>query len=162
MGGGMKLKSALRWTAIYRAVTVGSGVVMVALVGASLYLGLDNTVRTLVWGNPWSLQGRALRVVAQVLLVLVGVAQWQLLSTVAYFKTLTEATEEQMAERFDSEKVKSEVLSVLDDRLAEMQTELERTRKEVQEIDGGGGPTTQTPTAGNTGDASAGGFDFEN
>jgi hypothetical protein len=158
----MKLKSALRWTAIYRAVTLTSGVVMLAMVGASLYLGLDDTVRTLVYGNPWSLRGQIGRVAAQVLLVVVGFVQWQLLTTVAYFKTLTEATEEQMAERFDSEKVKSEVLSVLDDRLAEMQTELERTRKQVEDLDSGGGPTTQTPPTGNAGDASAGGFDFEN
>jgi hypothetical protein len=40
-----------------------------------------------------------------------------------------------------------------------MQTELERTRKQVDDLDSGGGPTTQTPAAGNSGNT--GSFDFE-
>ena len=156
----MDIKSALRWSAMYRAVTWASGLVFVLFLGGAVYLGLVDVLKTAVYGNPWKLTNVAYSA-PPLLLTLVGFLVWQFIESVAFYKTVTEATDEQMAERFDSEKVKSEVLSVLDDRLAEMQTELERTRKQVEELDGGSGPTTQPPT-GNAGNAgNTGSFDFE-
>jgi hypothetical protein len=153
----MKLTSALRWAAFYRGIVWVAGLLPVGVIGVGMYfLGTNRIPR----GTGEALSNAKSPYFLAALLV--SLVIWQFVKTAAFYKTVTEATEMQMAERFDSEKVKSEVLSVLDDRLAEMQTELERTRKEVQEIDSGSGPTTQTPPTGNTGDASAGGFDFEN
>lgn len=145
----MRLTSALRWAAIYRSLAWGAGLLPVGVAVAALYFvgpsriprGTGEAMGILT--NPYFL--------VPVFLALVA---WQFLKTAAFYKTVTEATDEQMAERFDSEKVKSEVLEVLDDRLAEMQSEVERTRTEVQQLDSSG-PTTQA-TTGNTGS-----FDFE-
>lgn len=155
----MNLKSALRWTAMYRAATWAAGFVFLAFLGAAVYLGLGDVVRTAVYGNPARLANPAFSG-PPILLALMGFAVWQVTKTVAFYKTVTEATEEQMASRFDSERVKSEVLEVLDDRLSEMQSEVQRTRREVQDMDSGGGATTGAAAgAGNAG--SSGSFDFE-
>jgi len=152
----MNLRSALRWTAMYRAVTWASGVVFLLFLGAAFVLGLDDVITTAVFGNPYRLADVGFSG-PPLVLALVGFLVWQFTTTVAFYKTLTEATDEQMVQRFDSEKVKSEILEVLDDRLAEMQTELERTRKQAG---GGSGPTAGATTG--PGDAeSSGSFDFE-
>lgn len=150
----MNLKSTLRWALLYRGAVWAAALVPIGVAVGSLYFaGPDQLpggvggVRSLAT-NPY-----VYGPVAASLLV------FQFLKTAVFYKTITEATDEQMAERFDSEKVKSEVLSVLDDRLAEMQTELERTRKEVEEIDGESGPTTQAPASGTA--SETGSFDFE-
>lgn len=108
-------------------------------------------------------RGQAMNVATEpafIVPVVLALLVWQFVKTVAFYKTVTEATEEQMAERFDAERVKSEVLEVLDDRLAEMHSELQRARKEVKEMDGGG--ATTGATAGGAGTAGeTGSFDFE-
>jgi uncharacterized membrane protein YjgN (DUF898 family) len=154
----MRVTSALRWAAYYRGIVWAAGLVPLgtALV-AMFFIGTNRIPRG---------AGEAIGVATTpqfAVAMLASLVVWQFVKTAAFYKTVAEATEYQMAERFDSEKVKSEVLSVLDERLSEMQSELERTRKEVSDIDRGSGPTTQPPTAGGAGDASsAGGFDFEN
>jgi hypothetical protein len=150
----MNVKSALRWAAIYRAIVWGTGLLPLGVAAGAMYVVQRNRIPR---GS-----GEAIGIATTpyfIVPVLLALVVWQFVETVAFYKTVTEATDEQMAERFDSEKVKSEILSVLDDRLAEMQTELERTRKQVDDLDSGGGPTTQTPTAGNT--SNTGSFDFE-
>jgi len=171
----MKLKSALRWAVVYRAVAWGvGGLLALPLLAAGVYLGASR-------GIPVT-QGQLLTKVDTATFVafaFVALLVQQFVSSVAFYKTVSEATDEQLAARLDTEKVKSEVLSVLDDRLAEMQTELERTRKQVDDL--GGGPTTGAATAGrtgttgatgspgdagtgggsDTGDSDGGGFDFE-
>lgn len=145
----MNLKSALRWAVIYRAVAWGvGGLLALPLLAAGVYFGArtgfpvtPGQVRTMVTTGTFA--GFAIAA----LLV------QQFVSSVAFYKTVSEATDEQLAARLDTEKVKSEVLSVLDDRLAEMQTELERTRKQVDDL--GGGPTTGTATAGTRGTTGA-------
>jgi len=71
------------------------------------------------------------------LLAILGVLVWRFGVAWAYYKTMTGAVEEQIADRFDSEKVKSEILAVIDDRLSEMQYEVSRTRKAVDDLDSG-------------------------
>jgi hypothetical protein len=150
----MNFKSTLRWALLYRgAVWVAALVPVGVALGALYFVGPPRLPRNVGAVRSAATTVYFLAPVAVSLLV------FQFVKTAVFYKTVTEATDEQMAERFDSEKVKSEVLEVLDDRLAEMQTELERTRKEVEEIDGGGGPTTQAPASGTASDS--GSFDFE-
>lgn len=152
----MNLTAALRWAAIYRGIAWAAGLLPLGVAGAALYVvgpnrlprGTGEVLAALT--NPYV-----------VLPVLGALVVWQFVKTAAFYKTVTEATDEQMAERFDSERVKSEILEVLDDRLAEMQHEVERTRTEVQQLDTGGGPATQSPTSGAGNAGSTGSFDFE-
>lgn len=150
----MNVKSALRWAVIYRAIVWGTGLLPVGVAAGAMYVVGRNRI-------PQG-RGEAISIATDpkfIVPVLLALVLWQFVKTVAFYKTVAEATDEQMAERFDSEKVKSEILAVLDDRLSEMQTELERTRKQVDQIDSGGGPTTGAPSAG-TADSSDS-FDFE-
>lgn len=152
----MKLTSALRWAAIYRGISWLAGLIPLGVAaGAMYFVGTERIPRG---------TGEALGIVTTPYFlgpVLVAVVLWQFVTTVAFYKTVTEATDEQMAERFDTERLKSEVLEVLDERLAEMQSEVERTRTEVQQMDGGGGPTTQSPSGGAGNAGNTGSFDFE-
>lgn len=139
----MDAKSALRWAVLYRGVTWLFGLVGLAFVylGFRLSVGGLPLSRSMFFGalaNP--------RFLAPALL---GFVLWQFGKTVVFYKTVTEAVEEQMTERFDAQMVKSEILEVLDERLAEMETEIRQTRSEVRETSGGGA------TAGNS-------FEFEN
>lgn len=131
----MNAKAALRWAAIYRGVAWVFGLVGLALVAAGLYASLGWFPLT---------RGAVIRAATSPVFVpfaLVGFVVWQFGKTVVFYKTLTEAVDEQMAERFDARMVKSEILEVLDDRLAEMDTQLRQTRKQVEEIDAGGATT---------------------
>lgn len=128
----MNVTAVLRWTLYYRAFGWLCGLIGLGLVYLGYYLSLG--------GAPLSL-GKAIEGAkhpAFVALALLGFAIWQVGKTAAYYKTLTAATDEQLAERFDPELIKSDILSVLDERLSEMHTDLEATRREVQEIDTGG------------------------
>lgn len=138
----MDSRTALRWTAIYRGTAWLAGLLGLALAVLPLYVYGENGVGVDLFIE---------KVAAQPLLlapVVLGFLVWQLGKTMAYYRTVTGAVDQQLGERFDPEMIKSDILSVLDDRLAEMQTEVEGTRRAVEEMDGGG----------TTGDA---GFDFE-
>lgn len=64
----------------------------------------------------------------------VGVVVWQLLGAVAFYKSLVEAVDAALADRFDPEVVKSDILSVLDERLADMKQDTQRTRRLVERL----------------------------
>ncbi|MFB6134597.1 MAG: hypothetical protein ABEJ55_06380 [Halanaeroarchaeum sp.] len=50
----------------------------------------------------------------------------------ALYMTLTGAIEEQLASTFDTEHVKSDIVSILDDRLADMQHDLQSVNRELR------------------------------
>lgn len=152
----MNLTSALRWAAIYRGISWVAGILPLGVAVAAMYFIGSNSIP--------SGRGEAIGIATTpyfVVPVLVAIVVWQFVKTAAFYKTVTEATDEQMSERFDSERVKSEVLEVLDDRLAEMHNEVQRTRQEVQEMDSGGGAPTSAPASGGGNAGNTGSFDFE-
>ena len=67
-----------------------------------------------------------------VVLVLVGLFLWKLGSTVARFRTLGPTVAADTAERLDTEAMKSDILSVIDERLADMKQDTQRTRRVVE------------------------------
>jgi uncharacterized membrane protein len=67
-------------------------------------------------------------------LALLGVVVWLVGTVAAFVRVFTAAVEEQMRERFDSEKVKSEILSVLDDRLSDVEHDVTEMRRTVSEL----------------------------
>lgn len=138
----MDAKSALRWAVLYRGATWLFGLVGLTFV----YLGFWLSVGGLPLSR--SMLFAALADPRFLAPALVGFVLWQFGKTVVFYKTMTEAVEEQMTERFDAQMVKSEILEVLDERLAEMETQIRQTRSEVQET------TASGATAGNS-------FEFE-
>ena len=163
----MHLTTALRWAAIYRAVSWAFGLVFFGFV----YLGF----RLSLGGLPLSL-GAAIEAAASPLFiapVLVGFLLWQTVTTVAYYATVSGAVEETMADQFDAQMVKSEILEVLDDRLAEMESQMRRSGGTSRATGGGsvgGGPTGGgSVSGGTTGGGTTGGgatddtgdFDFD-
>ena len=65
-------------------------------------------------------------------LVLVGLLVWKLGSTLARFRTLGPTVAADTAERLNTEAMKSDILSVLDERLADMKQDTQRTRRVVE------------------------------
>ncbi|MFC3478439.1 hypothetical protein [Halobacterium litoreum] len=64
----------------------------------------------------------------------VGIAVYRFGKAWALYKTLTAAHEEALAETFDTQRVKSDIVSVLDDRLSDMQTDLQSVNRELRKL----------------------------
>jgi hypothetical protein len=127
----MNARTALRWTALYKAVAWLSGLVGLALVVLPLYFYGTNDI-----GFGLAVE----KVSAQPLLaipVVLGFVVWQVGKTVAYYRTVTGAVRGELADQFDPELIKSDILSVLDERLADMQSQVEGTRRAVEDMNGG-------------------------
>ncbi|MEF8774326.1 MAG: hypothetical protein V5A23_09180 [Halobacteriales archaeon] len=140
----MDVRQALKWTAIYRGTAWLLGLVALGSVYLGYYLSLGGAPLTL----DAAIEGAgSVRFAVPALL---GVLVWQAGKTVAYYKTVSQAIEREIAKEFDAEMIKSDILSVLDERLADMQTQIEGTRRAVEDT-GSGARSAQT-----------GGFDFEN
>ena len=128
----MDASRSLRW-AVYYVVLAGiATVVGGALVGGGVVLGIADGYGQLADGAALT---TALATAAPGLaLVLLGVVVWAVGSVTAFVRVFTAAVEEQMRERFDGERVKSEILSVLDERLSEVEHDVSETRRQVSEL----------------------------
>ncbi|WP_336034730.1 hypothetical protein [Halobacterium yunchengense] len=69
-----------------------------------------------------------------VALAVVGVAVYRFGQSWALYKTLTAAHEEALADTFDTQRVKSDIVSLVDDRLSDMQTELQSANRELRKL----------------------------
>jgi hypothetical protein len=61
-------------------------------------------------------------------IIVLGIVVLQLGTALALFFTLPNAISEELKETYDNERVKSEILTVLDDRLSTMERELQQAR----------------------------------
>lgn len=125
----MNVTAALRWTLYYRLIAWVSALVGLGFVYLGYFLSIG--------GAPLDL-GMAIQGAKSPMFLgpaLLGFLVWQVGKTAAYYKTLTEATDQQLSERFDPELIKSDILSVLDERLSEMHSDLEATRRGVEDLE---------------------------
>lgn len=113
---------ALAWLL---STVVGLGIVAVGAVGWAL-----PAYGTFTTGGTTAAVLRA--AAPGIVLILLGLLVWQVGTTAALYRTLTATVSDETAERFDSESIKSDILSVLDERLAEMHEDVERTRRLVE------------------------------
>jgi uncharacterized membrane protein len=128
----MDARRSLRWAVYYVVLAGVATLVGGGLVGAGFVLGLGTAVEQVSDGAALSsVVGTAAPGLA---LALLGVVIWAVGSVAAFVRVFTAAVEEQMRGRFDSEKVKSEILSVLDDRLVEMEQDMSETRRKISEL----------------------------
>jgi hypothetical protein len=67
-------------------------------------------------------------------LAVVGIVIYRFGKAWALYKTLTAANEEALADTFDTQHVKSDIVSVLDERLSDMQNDLQSVNREVRKL----------------------------
>jgi hypothetical protein len=67
-------------------------------------------------------------------LAVAGILVYRFGKAWALYKTLTAAHEEALADTFDTQRVKSDIVSVVDDRLSDMQTELQSANRELRKL----------------------------
>lgn len=128
----MDSKRALRWSGYYFLLTTAAAVVGLAIVGAGVALGVAEGYEAYQAGQTTT---SALATAAPGLVVaLVGIAVWRFGKAWAFYKTLTGATEEQLADTYDTEHVKADILSVLDDRLADMQQDVQSMNRSIRDL----------------------------
>ncbi len=134
----MRLTTSLRWALYYRGLALLSFLVGAAVAAAGVWIGLYDVLVALLdlasGGGNISDALASSRPILGGALVVLGFAVWQLGKTAAFYKTLTQATESEMADRFDTQTVKSEILSVLDEQLSELHADVETTRRQVSRL----------------------------
>jgi hypothetical protein len=67
-------------------------------------------------------------------LAAVGLFLWQFLSAWALYTTLTDAITEDVSDTYDTTKVKSDILSVVDDRITDVQNDINQVNRSIQDI----------------------------
>ncbi|WP_158057850.1 hypothetical protein [Halorussus halophilus] len=129
----MDASSSLRWAVYYVALAGVATIVGGGFVVVGMMLGLGAAVNQLLYEGAGF--GTVLGTAAPGLVVaLLGVFVWAVGSAAAFFTVVAEAVDEQMQERFNGEKVKSDILSVLDDRLSDVEHDIEEMRRKVSEM----------------------------
>jgi hypothetical protein len=84
--------------------------------------------------TPLALQGGLDAPRVGLALIVVGAVGWQFGTAVAGFRTTVSAVEAETAQHFDAESMKSDILAVLDDRLADMHQDISQTRRLVNRM----------------------------
>jgi len=129
----METRDAVKWAGVYLGLWVLSVAVSAGFVVAGIALG---GLRVLGAGSatPVSLQIGAPSPIGGVVLMGVGVLLFQFGTALAGFKAGVTAVEEETAKHFDPEAMKSDILAVLDDRLADIHQEVSQTRRMVNRM----------------------------
>ncbi|QDX39740.1 hypothetical protein [Salarchaeum sp. JOR-1] len=128
----MDAKRAFAWAGTYVALTSLFAVVAFALVAAGGYYGFQEGAA--VYESTESYSSALVAGAPGLAVALVGLVVYRLGTAWALFKTLTAATEEEVAETFDTEHVKSDIVAVLDDRLSDMQHDLQSVNRELRDL----------------------------
>lgn len=129
----MDAKRTLRWAGYYFALSALSAVVGLAIIAAGATLGLTEAYG--MYYDNASYSAIAATAAPGAIVALLGFVVWRVGAAAAFVKTLTGAVNDEMGERFDSERVKSEILSVIDERLSDMQFEIQQTRNTIKKRD---------------------------
>ncbi|WP_435098068.1 hypothetical protein [Halarchaeum sp. P4] len=128
----MNWKRALRWAGAYFGWTVLFALLGVALVAGGGYLLLASATMTPV--GPTSVPVPTTAGAPGLALVVAGVLVYRFGKAWALYRTLTGAVTDDVSETYDTERVKSDIVSVLDDRLSDMQQDLQSVNREVREL----------------------------
>lgn len=124
----MNAKRALQWSGYYVLLSGVFTVVGLAMAGVGGYLTYESYQVT---GAVTAALGDS---IGAVVLAVVGVLVWRFGHAWAFYKTLTGAVEEELSTTYDTEHVKSDILSVLDDRLADMQLEMQTMKGTIKDL----------------------------
>ncbi|MFP4531007.1 MAG: hypothetical protein ACLFNC_06930 [Halodesulfurarchaeum sp.] len=130
----MDKKRSLRWAGRYFLFTTAFSLLGLAIAGLGGYLVYSG----LVLGPETIFGFRYPHFTTQSYLglvpVVLGLAVWRLGKSWAFYHTMTGAMEAELGDTFDTEHVKSDIVAVLDDRLADMQQDLQSVNRELREV----------------------------
>lgn len=127
----MDRRRSLSWAGKYFLITSGLALVGVALVALGIYVAYSQGAGNLYGLGIPAPTGRSYLGLIPVVL---GIAIWRGGKAWALYMTLTAAMEEELADTFDTEHVKSDIVAVLDDRLADMQQDLQSVNRELRNL----------------------------
>ncbi|MDR5656803.1 hypothetical protein RH831_06370 [Halodesulfurarchaeum sp. HSR-GB] len=130
----MERTRSLRWAGRYFLYTTGLGLLGLLLVGLGGYLAYSGLMLgpETIYGVPYphvtstSFFG--------IVPVVLGVVVWRAGKAWALYHTLSGAVSEELGDTYDTEHVKSDIVAVLDDRLADMQQDLQSVNREVRDL----------------------------
>lgn len=134
----MDWKRALRWSGEYFLLASLSTVLGLGLVVAGVLVG--GAEAYVAVRGPGRLGDALDAGLAWLALTLAGVLVWRFGAAVALHRTLTGAVEGQLAATYSTERVKSEVLEVLDERLVEMQGDIQSLEFALERAERSGDP----------------------
>ncbi|MFB6361728.1 MAG: hypothetical protein ABEH59_10465 [Halobacteriales archaeon] len=127
----MEYGETLKWTGVYVGLWVVAGLLggLIIVVGIAIggLAGVGAYQMT-----PFSLR-LALYPTGGLLVMLLGVFVWKIGTTAAVIHVIVSASERRLPAALDTESVKSDILSVLDDRLADMHDDIRDTRRYVSD-----------------------------
>lgn len=128
----MDAKRSFRWAGYYYLLTVAATLVGFVFVAVGLWVGGIEAYQA--WADGAGAVAALGDAVVALIPIAIGVAVWRFGKAWAMYATLTGAVEAELAETYDNERVKSEILSVLDERLAEMQSDLQTVNRNVNKL----------------------------
>jgi len=128
----MDAKRSLRWAGSYFGWTLLFAVVGALLALGGVYVAFANATQTAVQGIAIPVPTAASA--AGLVLLALGAAVYRAGKAWALYRTLTGAMEEQLADTYDTEHVKSDIASVVDDRLSDVQHEVQSVKREVRDL----------------------------
>jgi hypothetical protein len=130
----MDQKRSLRFASWYFLYTTGLSLLGLVIVGVGGYLFVGGLTfgPEAIYGypHPHATTQSYLGIVP----VILGLAVWRLGKAWALYHTLTGAIAEDLGETYDTEHVKSDIVAVLDDRLSDMQQDLQSVNRELRNI----------------------------
>ncbi|MFB6077545.1 MAG: hypothetical protein ABEJ80_01030 [Halarchaeum sp.] len=128
----MDAKRSLRWAGSYFGWTLLFAIVGALLALGGVYVAVANATQTAVQGVTVPVPTAASA--AGLVLLVLGAAVYRAGKAWALYRTLTGAMEEQLADTYDTEHVKSDIASVVDDRLSDVQHEVQSVKREVRDL----------------------------
>lgn len=128
----MENVEALKWAGLYTVLALVVTIIALGIAGIGVALGGLRTIG--MFGYEWLARSVGIYPRGGLILIVIGVIAWWFGIAASFFKTVVEAIEAQTAETMDTEAMKSDILAVLDDRLADMQQEVNETRRLVDRL----------------------------
>jgi len=125
----MERKRALNWAGKYFLLTTVLGLVGITLVAIGGYVAY-----TQASGSLYGFPRPTVRSLVGLVPILLGIVVWRAGKAWALYLTLTGAMEDELGDTFDTEHVKSDIVAVLDDRLADMQQDLQSVNREIRNL----------------------------
>lgn len=124
--------AAVRYAAVYLGISIIAGAVGLAVAAGGVAIGGLAAVD--LYREGWGPLVVLRTAGPGLALIGLGVLIWWFGNAVAVYKTFTAAVDATIADRLDTEALKSDVLAVLDERLAEMHQEVSQTRRLVDRL----------------------------
>ena len=130
----MQLKSALRWSLYDRALALLPFLLGIGIVAGGIWLGAGAFLSELAFGDP-SDAGQPSSVPLIVGGFVLGLLVWQLGRSAVRHHTMRKALENQIDELVDEERIASTAASKVDDRIADVETDVQQVSRKTTRIE---------------------------